>query len=252
MQTTKGVKWIDRNGVARDLDNELGALDGAITAESSRAQNAEQGIAATAGVALTTANNAIPASQKGANSGVAPLDGSGKVPVENLPSGITPKKLLYSQESASQITINLTPLLTLSWPKTGEIYIEVVSGIVTMGYYGSGNGLSTGKQLAAISGNLGAQNPSITRGEALLKLTVSTAVLYGIRALTPNLTAAGNNPYNSISFAGLALISYSVSSPSSYSVSIGETTLSGFTTTNCPQITVLPEDGLASVRFYGN
>lgn len=53
-----------------------------------------------ANTAKTTADAAIPATQKGANNGVAPLDATGKVPFDHMPASVIADTFVVSSQSA--------------------------------------------------------------------------------------------------------------------------------------------------------
>lgn len=93
--------------------------DGVSVANATRLGYIEEGVRTahvTADSALTTAQAAIPATQKGAASGVATLDSSSKIPLAQIPSGISGTGAVSSVgDGVTQLTgaVNLSGMFAL-------------------------------------------------------------------------------------------------------------------------------------------
>lgn len=117
---------------------ELGAAVGTGAASGISYDNTTSGLAATnvqtaidevegrLDATETVANAAIPLAQKGANNGVATLDGGGKVPVSQLPNSIMEYKGTWNANTN-------TPTLADGIGNTGDVYRVTVAGTTDFG-----------------------------------------------------------------------------------------------------------------------
>lgn len=106
---------------------------GAAKAIQGETSNTVKGVEDLANAAQATANAAIPATEKGANNGVATLDGSGKIPAAQLPASVD--EIIEAENfndlpedgEESKIYVTLDDNKTYRWG--GSSYVEISASI---------------------------------------------------------------------------------------------------------------------------
>jgi hypothetical protein len=144
---------------------------------------------ADAAAAQATADLAIPLAQKGANNGVATLDGGGKIPVAQLPSAV------MTYEGTWNASTN-TPALANGSGDAGMVYLTSVAGTVD---FGAGN-------ITFAVGDWAVYNGSIWQKSTNSNAVVSVNGQTGVVTLSTTNIAEGTNEYFTVARAKAAAV----------------------------------------------
>lgn len=143
--------------------------------------------------AQSTADAAIPATEKGANNGVATLDGGGKIPVSQLPSSV------MTYEGTWNAATN-TPTLADGSGDAGQVYLTTVAGTVD---FGSG-------PITFAIGDWAVYSGSIWQKSSNSNAVVSVNGQTGVVALTTTDIPEGTNLYYTATQARADVIASSI------------------------------------------
>lgn len=209
-----------------DVETRLDALDVATTAAAAAAAAA----AAVAATANTTGANAIPTAEKGVASGVATLDGAGKVPLSQLPNLVSSKtSIVASQAAMLALPVHTDvqfAIRTDSIP--AQIFVLGASADPTVLGNWTLTGTTAVASVASFAGRTGAVAPTSGDYNSTLVLNASnvtgatvTAALNNLSATTTtlagNISTLTNTVVNLANGTGLTVSSDNVTNDSNVS-----------------------------------
>lgn len=185
--------------VVNTLGTDLSDLQDALEAEESRAFGAETQLQTNINAVKKTAEAAIPATQKGANGGVATLGTDGKIPENQLPSYVDDvveyenRATFPTTGESGKIYVAIDTNLTYRW--SGTAYVQISSslalGETSSTAYAGNKGKQNADDIAALKTKNTSQDEAITAIESRVNTTVSavtaltnSAVRYTSQTLT--------------------------------------------------------------------